>query len=117
MGAPVDRTRGDAARVGALEYAHPVFEPFRAPRSGNFSTVPVYRYRNDRAVAAAQVLAKFDGTAPAVLERRVGNGRVLLWASALDTSWSDLPRRRRLPAVHPSVDALPGRVHASRGRG
>ena len=32
----VDRTRGDAARIGALEYGHPVFEPFRAPRSGRF---------------------------------------------------------------------------------
>ena len=66
----VDRTRGDAARVGALEYAHPVFEPFRAPRSGNFSRVPVYRYRKITPAADAQVLAKFDGTAPAVLERR-----------------------------------------------
>ena len=40
IGPPVDRTRGDAARVGALEYGHPVFEPFRAPRSGDFSAVP-----------------------------------------------------------------------------
>ena len=89
----VDRTRGDAARVGALEFSHPVFEPFRAPRSGNFSTVPIYQYRRITPAKDAQVLAKFDGTVPAVLERRVGSGRVLLWASALDTSWSDLPTR------------------------
>ena len=46
IGSPVDRTRGDAARVGALEYGHPVFEPFRAPRSGDFSAARVYGYRN-----------------------------------------------------------------------
>ena len=43
IGPPVDRTRGDAARVGALEYGHPVFEPFRAPRSGDFSSIPDLR--------------------------------------------------------------------------
>jgi len=104
---PVDRTRGDAARVGALEYSHPVFEPFRAPRSGNFSTVPVYQYRKVTPAKDAQVLAKFDGTAPAVLERRVGNGRVLLWASALDKSWSELPQRGvYVPFIHQALRHL-----------
>jgi hypothetical protein len=103
----VDRTRGDFARVGALEYAHPVFEPFRAPRSGNFATVPVYQYRKVTPAKNAQVLAKFDGTAPAVIERRVGNGRVLLWASALDTSWSELPTRPVfVPFIHQSMRYL-----------
>ena len=104
---PVDRTRGDAARIGSLEYAHPVFEPFRAPRSGNFSGVPIYQYRKITPAQGAQVLAKFDGTAPAVVDRRVGNGRVLLWASALDNSWSDLPTRGIfLPFVHRSMRYL-----------
>ncbi len=104
---PVDRTRGDAARVGALEYSHPVFEPFRAPRSGNFSTVPIYQYRKVTPAKDAQVLAKFDGTAPAVLERRIGNGRVLLWASALDKSWSELPQRGvYVPFIHQALRHL-----------
>ena len=107
VGNPVDRTRGDAARVGALEYAHPVFEPFRAPRSGNFSVVPVYGYRSVTAAPDAQVLARFDGTAPAVVERRVGSGRVLLWASTLDVTWSDLPTRGVfLPFIHQSMRHL-----------
>jgi hypothetical protein len=105
--APVDRTRGDAARVGALEYAHPVFEPFRAPRSGNFSAVPIYQYRKVTPAKGAQVLAKFDGTAPAVLDRRVGNGRVLLWASAVDSSWSEFPMRGVfVPFIHQSMRYL-----------
>jgi hypothetical protein len=109
IGNPVDRTRGDAARVGALEYAHPLFEPFRAPRSGNFATIPVYGYRSVTAGPGTQVLAKFDGTAPAVVERRVGSGRVVLWASTLDTAWSDLPTRGVfLPFVHQSMRFLSG---------
>lgn len=98
---PVDRSRGDPARIGALEFGHPVFEPFRAPRSGDFSTVRVYGYRNAVPVAGAQVIARFDGGSPAVTERRVGSGRVLLWASTLDLSWTDLPTRPVfLPFVH-----------------
>jgi len=109
VGPPVDRTRGDAARVGALEYGHPVFEPFRAPRSGDFSSIPIYGYRNLTAAKDAQVLARFDAGTPAVLERRVGRGRVLLWASTLDVSWSDLPTKPVfLPFIHQTVRYLAG---------
>ncbi|HEU4688012.1 MAG TPA: BatA domain-containing protein [Vicinamibacterales bacterium] len=109
VGPPVDRTRGDAARVGALEYGHPVFEPFRAPRSGDFSSIPVYGYRNVTAAKDAQVLARFDAGTPAVLERRLGRGRVMLWASTLDVSWSDLPTKPVfLPFIHQSVRHLAG---------
>ena len=107
--APVDRTRGDAARVGALEYGHPVFEPFRAPRSGDFSAVRIYGYRAVEPVATAQVLARFDGGAPALLERRVGTGRVLLWTSSLDLAGSDFPLKPVfLPFIHRVARHLSG---------
>src|SRR6185503_5608910 len=70
--APVDRTRGDAARIGALEYGHPVFEPFRAPRSGDFAAARIYGYRAVAPSPMAQILARFDAGAPALLERRTG---------------------------------------------
>ncbi|MSO82966.1 MAG: VWA domain-containing protein [Acidobacteria bacterium] len=99
--APVDRTRGDAARIGTLEYGHPVFEPFRAPRSGDFAVARIYGYRAVAPVPSAQVLARFDGGAPALLERRTGTGRVLLWTSTLDLAWSDFPLKPVfLPFVH-----------------
>jgi hypothetical protein len=107
LGNVVDRSRGDVARIGAIEYAHPIFEPFRAPRSGDFSSVRLYGYRNVTAAKDAQVLARFDSGAPAVVERKVGNGRALLFASTLDTSWSDLPIRPIfLPFVHRSMRHL-----------
>ena len=109
IGPPVDRTRGDAARVGALEYGHPVFEPFRAPRSRDFSSIPVYGYRNLTAVQGAQVLARFDAGTPAVLERNLGRGHVMVWGSTLDVSWSDLPTKPVfLPFIHQTVRHLAG---------
>jgi hypothetical protein len=109
IGNPVDRSRGDAGRIGSLEYGHPVFEPFRAPRSGDFSAVPVYGYRNLTAAKNAQVLARFDAGAPAVAERKTGSGRVLIWGSTFDVTWTDLPTKPVfLPFVHRAVRHLAG---------
>ena len=45
LGAPVDRTGGRGARSASCDYSHPVFEVFKAPRSGDFSAAHVFRYR------------------------------------------------------------------------
>ena len=101
---PIDRSRGESARVGALEYGHPVFEVFRAPRSGDFSSARFYAYRSVQAAPNSQVLARFDAGTPALVERKVGSGHVMLWASTLDLSWSDLPLKPVfLPFVHRSM--------------
>ena len=98
---PIDKSRGESARVGALEYGHPVFEVFRTPRSGDFSTARFYAYRSVAAAPNTQVLARFDAGTPALVERKVGSGHVMLWASTLDLSWSDLPLKPVfLPFIH-----------------
>jgi hypothetical protein len=107
LGAPVDRTHGDEAHIGALEYGSPIFEPFRAPRTGDFSAAHIYGYRSVAAVNGAQVLARFDAGTPAVVERTVGAGHVVLFASTLDTTWTDLPIKPVfLPFVHQAVQHL-----------
>jgi hypothetical protein len=100
-GPPADRTKGQAARLGALEYGHPIFEPFRAPRTGDFSSARFYTYRTVTPAADASILARFDDGAPALLERRIGTGRVLMWTSTMDLAWNDLPIKAVfLPFVH-----------------
>jgi hypothetical protein len=100
-GAPVDRTKGQAARLGALEYGHPIFEPFRAPRSGDFSGARFYTYRSVKPAVDAQIVARFDDGAPALVERRIGTGRMVVWTSTLDLQWNDLPVKAVfLPFVH-----------------
>ncbi|HEX5109129.1 MAG TPA: BatA domain-containing protein [Vicinamibacterales bacterium] len=99
LGNPVDRRTGEPARISVLEYGHPVFEQFRGPRNGNFSSAKVFSYRSISPTKDSQLLARFDGGAPAALERRVGNGRVLLWASAFDRDASDLPIRGIFPVL------------------
>jgi hypothetical protein len=87
-GAVVDVNRG--ARLAALDHSHPAFEIFRTPRSGDFSAARFYRYRAVTPDSGASVLARFDDGGPALLEKRVGRGGVLLWTSTLDRFWNDM---------------------------
>ncbi len=106
-GPSVDRTRGTAGRLGALEYSHQLFEVFRGPRTGDFASARFYGYRTVTPAQNVQTLARFDDGQPALLERHVGTGRVLLWTSTLDTAWSDLALKPVfVPFVHRVVRYL-----------
>jgi Aerotolerance regulator N-terminal/von Willebrand factor type A domain len=102
-GDAVDRTMTAPSRLGGLEYSHPVFELFRAPRTGDFSAARFYGYRGVQK-PTGQVLARFDDGTPALMEskeRTAGAGRVLQWSSTLDLEWNDLPVKPVfLPFVH-----------------
>ena len=101
IGPVVDRTRGAPARLSGMDFGHEIFEPFRAPRSGDFSTARFYSYRSLSAAKDASVLARFDTGEPALVERTAGRGRVIMFASTLDLNWSDLALKPMfLPFVH-----------------
>ena len=107
LGAPVDRPEGRGGSFGFLDYSHPVFEIFKAPRSGDFSGARIFRYRAFAAAPSARVLARFDDGAVAAVEQRTGLGRILVWNATVDDSWSDLPRLPIfLPLVHQIVRYL-----------
>src|SRR5262249_54442838 len=63
------------------------------------------RYRTLTPAATDRVLARFDDGGVAMAERRVGSGRVLVWTSPLDDSWSvDFPKAKLfLPLLHQAV--------------
>jgi hypothetical protein len=104
-----DRTRGASAKLSGFDYGHAVFEPFRAPRSGDFSTTRVYGYRLLTARPNAATLARFDGGTPALVEATVGRGHVLVWATTLDLSWNDLALKPvYLPFIHQLVREAAG---------
>jgi hypothetical protein len=108
-GAAADRSRGAAARLGALEYGHPLFEVFRGPRTGDFASARFYGFRSVTPGPGAATLARFDDGQPALLERRVGTGRVLMWTSTLDTTWTDLALKPVfVPFVHRIIRYLGG---------
>ena len=101
IGQVVDRTDDAGGTLSSVDYAHPIFEIFNAPRSGDFSTARFYRYRALTPQTGTTVLARFDDGSPALVERLVSRGKVLTWASTLDSYWTNLPLQPVfLPFVH-----------------
>jgi Mg-chelatase subunit ChlD len=106
-GAVTDPAKGRGGSIGFIDYSHPVFEVFKAPRSGDFTSAHVFRYRAFESGPDARVIARFDDGAVAAAERRIGSGRVIVWTSTLDDSWSDVAVKPvYLPLVHQLVRYL-----------
>jgi hypothetical protein len=110
MGPAVDRLETGGGRVGWVDYDHPIFQIFKNPRSGDFTTPRFLRYRALTALPGGAVLARFDDGSPALVEKKVGQGRVLVWASSLDSFWNDLAVQPIfLPFVHQMARYVSGR--------
>jgi hypothetical protein len=89
-GQTADRAEVEGGRLGIEEASHPIFAVFRDVRGGDLAGVRVFRQRALQADSMA-VLARFDDGSPALAEGRIGRGRVLVLATALDNVWNDLP--------------------------
>jgi len=101
VGRVVDRTTDRGGRLGWVQADHPIFDPFRDAVTSDFGSARFFRYREVEVDSTATTLARFDDGKPALVERRIGSGRALLWASASDAVWSDLPLQPVfLPLVH-----------------
>jgi hypothetical protein len=77
---------GNYASVGDVDASHPALRGAAALRTAKF-----FRYAPIQPADADDVLVGLDSGAPLLLERRVGDGRVLLFTSSLDRQWNDLP--------------------------
>jgi len=111
FGPAVDRSADYGATLAHVDYGHRVFEPFRGPHSGDFSSARFFRYRP--LPAADGVLARFDDGAVALAEKKVGKGRVLVWTTTADTAWNDLPLQPVfLPFLHRAVQHAAGHVES-----
>lgn len=115
LGRIVDPQDGRGERLGRIAFDHPIFEVFRGPRTGDFTGVRFYRARAHTVEESdsIRVIARFDDGSPALTEQRVGAGRVLVWTSTLDASWTDLALQPVfLPFAHQLVRYASGRSDA-----
>jgi hypothetical protein len=87
--AQVDPAGAPAMTFASTDGRHPIFRPFGA-LSANLGQVRFerrWRVQPD----GWSVVARFSDGAPALLERALGTGRVVLFASDLDRRWNDFP--------------------------
>jgi hypothetical protein len=74
----------------ATDNRHPIFRPFSDP-GGALGDVYVERYRRLNSQSDRDVLARFTGAGDALVERSIGRGRLLVFASDLDNRWNRFP--------------------------
>ena len=95
---PVEKHYGRAGgkefvTLSDMERDHPIFAPFKVTGVTALNAVRFYGYWEVTPHPDAVVLARFSSGTPALVERRIGRGHVLLFASSLNRIWSDFPVR------------------------
>lgn len=95
---------------------HPVFRIFDLPGGAALKSVQVFSYMllEPSAPQQSEVVLAYKDDAPALIERKVGQGRVMMWTTTIDREWSDLPVRTTfLPLVRRSVQYLARRASSA----
>lgn len=113
-------------KLTAESFDHPVLRVFGDPKLKVLLEVPVFRFvRTGVEAEGAHTVAWFADTLgerhPALIERHSGRGRVLLFTSSADDSWTLIPRSPKtfLPLLHETLHYLtttdPGAYNLSVG--
>ena len=94
--------RDDYLVIADYDRRHPIMRPLGSDWSARFQGHWRLTPRED-----ANVLMQFDTTEAALLERDVGKGKVLLFASSFDLEWNNLALQGQfLPFVHETLRYL-----------
>jgi len=115
-GSRSDQGRSSFYKLTARSFDHPVLRVFDDPRLKVLLEVPVFRFvvtgleeNGDDGADKPRVVASFadtlGNTFPAVVEQRIGRGRVMLFTTSADASWSMIAESPKtyLPLLHETV--------------
>jgi len=85
-----DRTSSGGASIGETRADHALFLPFRAVPAA-LGAPRFWRHARLTALPGTEIVARYDDGAAAILERAVGDGRILATTLALEVRDGDLP--------------------------
>jgi hypothetical protein len=77
---------GAAASIGEVDATHPALRGVDELRAARFT-----RYLTVEPAPEDRVLMRLADATPLLIERGIGDGRVLVFTSSLDREWNDLP--------------------------
>lgn len=83
---------GSPARAGVQRFTHPALTYFNDPRAGKLADAEFRTWWTlDGAAEGVRPLAMLDRGVPLMVERAVGKGRSILFASTANAEWTNLP--------------------------
>jgi hypothetical protein len=99
--------------LGEIDFSHPLFAPFASPRYSDFTRIHFWKHRRVvlKEPANTRVIARFDNGDPAVLERRLGTGRMIALTSGWQPDESQLALSSKfVPLIGALLDLACGTV-------
>jgi hypothetical protein len=94
----------------SIDAAHPIFSPYRAIGAEQFASARISQFARAAVKAGATVVARFADGAPALVEQRIGRGRVIYYGSGFSRRAGDLVLQ---PAFVPFAQQLVAHAAAS----
>jgi hypothetical protein len=98
----------------------PLFAPFSRGGRVSFGKVRAHRVLTLEPYTDSddiRTLLRFEGGVPALVERKLGSGRLLLWTGTVDLGWGNLPLQAVfMPFVLRTVQYLGGDSGSAEGR-
>jgi len=105
-------------RAMAEAFTHPALAAFRDAKNGDFTLIEAhkhFRLVHDARDSDARVLARLDNGDPLFMEKRFGQGKVIVSAVPVDEEWTNLQKRSFfVPLMHYMAYYLAGSVHPPR---
>jgi hypothetical protein len=90
------------ALLSEIAFDHPLFAPFATPQYNDFTKIRFWKYRRlgAQSLGKARVLARFEKGDPAVIEKPIEKGRLVILTSGWNPADSQLARSSKfLPLV------------------
>lgn len=85
-----------STKIISQNYAHPAMEMFNDPRNGNLSDGEItswFKLAERKEEQSINVLARLETGEPFLVEKKLGEGRIIQCAIPCDADWSNLPVR------------------------
>ncbi|MBX2804004.1 MAG: VWA domain-containing protein [Myxococcales bacterium] len=106
--------------VALPDVEEPMFLPFRRGGRGSFSRIrshTLLTFEPYRDGDELRTVLSYDNGLPALVERRIGQGRVMVWTGTVDLGWGNLPLQSVfMPLVQRLVSYLGGEAGSGAAR-
>lgn len=106
-----------ATRLSNFDTQNPIFRVFTQQGGQSLQSARVLSYLllQPQPGDTSRIIASYADGGPAILERELGDGRVVMWTTTIDLDWTDLPiRTAYLPLVQRTVEYLAQRASSGR---
>ncbi len=91
-----ESTSKKPTKIISQNYSHPAMEMFNDPRNGNLADGEIsswFKLAERKEEQTINVLARFETGEPFLVEKKLGEGRIIMSAIPCDADWSNLPVR------------------------